>query len=163
MQISDESQNEEHLSLYAASLIEVLRKQLNSERLAHTRTRDLANAQLLELNAKLSRRDAELESCIASAEHFRSPREGHDFGTGDARREMARITDGCDLMSPDEMNSLSDLTAVRNKILETEVKMARRVSVHFLLVPLSSSKFLRLSLRKLEVPEDGHRDLRQTP
>lgn len=55
----------EELLSYAASMIEVARKERNIERKAHQKTKEWAQARIANLEAQLARRDADLARCIA--------------------------------------------------------------------------------------------------
>lgn len=134
-QPSREPEKEENFLSYAASLIEILRRQRDSERLAHARTRDLADTEIISLKAMLSTRDAELESYIVTGENIGAQRRNSGFTAiaTNSRNGRERIPVDYEPISRDEIVSVLESTAARNNILETEVKiLAERVSRIFL-------------------------------
>ncbi|CAA7269861.1 unnamed protein product [Cyclocybe aegerita] len=123
----------EDLLQYTATMLEAVRRERDSEKHAHERTREVLEAHILTLEAKLSRRDAELESCVASAGHGASLRAASP--TLNSAHPERRADDRHDSwsqerreISSEEMIGMLDVTAARNKVLEAEIKiLARRL------------------------------------
>jgi hypothetical protein len=112
---------EEHL--YASSMIEILQKARDQERRAHIQTRELANARIITLEAMLSRRDAELEACVASVDH-RLSLEDSLLPTSSVKDPLVFHREPMSEVIP-----ISDMLAARNDMLEMEINMlTRRVS-----------------------------------
>jgi len=86
----------------------------------------------------LSRRVVELESYIATGELIGAARPaGPTTAAANSRSERERILVESEPISRDEIVSVLELTAARNKILETEVKiLAERVSRIYFHEPL---------------------------
>ncbi|KAF8958673.1 hypothetical protein BDZ97DRAFT_1761909 [Flammula alnicola] len=106
--------DEEDLISYASSIIESLRRERDNERRAHAQTRESAEARILALEAKLSRREAELEACVAHADH----------GVSVEVRISPRIKERMpanDLVTSEQIISMLDITVARNKLLESEI------------------------------------------
>jgi len=113
---------EEHL--YASSMIEILRKARDQERRAHIQTRELANARIVTLEAMLSRRDAELEACVASLDHRPSLEDSLLRPTSNSKDRLVFHREPMSEIIP-----ISDMLTARNKMLEMEINMlTRRVS-----------------------------------
>lgn len=145
-----------HRALYAhaQTIILTLRAELESERTAHAHTRQQTESEILSLSARLARREAELEACVAQA-HVHPPAEGPPIKdsysapsgpsehAGPARRAdfMGVAGNGLDAHSSSSQRSTSTLTqddavqildfsASRNRALEAEVRvLLERVSV----------------------------------
>ena len=100
-------------------MIEALRRERDLERRAHIQTRDSTQAQIVSLAAQLSRRDAELESCISCAAHTVSAvQRGHP-------RDVGQLID--EPLTSEQVISALD---ARNKILEIENRgLFERVSI----------------------------------
>ncbi|KAF8160027.1 hypothetical protein B0H34DRAFT_705875 [Crassisporium funariophilum] len=104
---------EEDLHSYASTMIEALRKERDSERIAHAQTHEWAEAKIVALEAQLSRREAELESCIARADHaVLTPQT--------KRSAQARVL--IEPITSEQVISMLDVTAARNRMLEVEIK-----------------------------------------
>ncbi|KAJ3507691.1 hypothetical protein NLJ89_g6165 [Agrocybe chaxingu] len=118
---------------YATTMLKTVLRERDSEKRAHELTREAFEAHILALEAKLSRRDAELESCVASAGHGASL--GAASPTWDSAQGDRRTNDRQESWSQDrreisseEMIGMLDVTAARNKVLEAEIKiLARRL------------------------------------
>lgn len=102
---------------YAAAVIHSLRDERNLERQAHEQTRQHADSRILELEAQLARRDAELEACLiydknndtASHHSKRTPLPPN------MARDVPRMTN-------EEALEVMGTTSARNKVLEQEVR-----------------------------------------
>ena len=96
-------------------MIEALRRERDEERHAHAETRRIADEKVLELEAMISRHEAELESCVSKADH--SP-----FPEKFLRRPRSQPLSLAPALD-DEILSALDITTARNKLLEAEIKV----------------------------------------
>ncbi|KAF9810458.1 hypothetical protein IEO21_06928 [Rhodonia placenta] len=144
-----------HRALYAhaQTIILTLRAELESERTAHAHTRQQTESEILSLSARLARREAELEACVAQA-HVHPPAEGPPIKdsysapsgpsehAGPARRAdfMGVAGNGLDAHSSSSQRSTSTLTqddavqildfsASRNRALEAESQSPRQALI----------------------------------
>ncbi|CAA7269855.1 unnamed protein product [Cyclocybe aegerita] len=133
----------EDLLQYAAAMLEIVRRERDSEKQAHERTREGLEAHILALEAKLSRREVELESCVASAGHGASLRAASPAWDNTQRerraddRRESRSQERREISS-EEMIGMLDVTAARNKVLEAEIKILARRTLEFQIRDLSS-------------------------
>ncbi|KAF8812890.1 hypothetical protein BYT27DRAFT_7335353 [Phlegmacium glaucopus] len=103
--------SESELLLHATTMTETLRRERDFERKAHAQTRDSAQARIVSLEAQVSRREVELESCIAGAAHTVSTIEhGHP-------RDADQLID-----EPLTREQVIYATVARNKMLDIEIK-----------------------------------------
>lgn len=102
---------------YATSIIEELRRERDLERVSHARTRAVAEAKILDLEAKLSRREAELESCAGHVDQ--------DQDVTFTPKTFSQNFQGEPITSQ-HIISMLDVTVARNKILELEIKALLR-------------------------------------
>jgi hypothetical protein len=117
------SSSDEH-QRYAAAIIASLRAGCDIERKAHEYTRQQAGLRIIELEAQLARRDAELEACITNADNLL--RHGLDQG----RKSRCLDIGGPANIGPITNNYLSEedaiqvinATSAKNKALELEVQ-----------------------------------------
>jgi len=117
--------NEEDLLSYAASVIKTLSRERDHERCAHVKTREASDARIIELEAMLSRREAELESCVSSRDHLLSMNARTTRPTLYKTKSSAPKVNP---MSPEEVMSILDAASTRNRMLETEVnRLAKQV------------------------------------
>ncbi|KAF8171509.1 hypothetical protein BJ912DRAFT_1082227 [Pholiota molesta] len=113
--------NEEVIS-YASALNEILRRERDDERRAHAQTREIAEARILVLEAKLSRREAELEACVERPQHVKAVWEETT-----PRAKTRRVDfDNNDGIPSDQIISILDDTVARNKLLEKEISALYR-------------------------------------
>ena len=113
--------SESELLLHASTMIETLCKERDLEHKAHTQTRDLAEARLVSLAARLSRREAELESFISGTITVSSSHHEHP-------RLVKKLID--EPLTSEQVISALDATLIRNKTLEAEIKsLFKRVRV----------------------------------
>ncbi|OBZ65253.1 hypothetical protein A0H81_14754 [Grifola frondosa] len=127
---------------FTSALISSLREELDAERRAHKRTRDETAAQILELNAKLARRDAELEAYVvhpgpllvtAQSADIRAIKMNHQHPSAISRKKhdvqptqpppppLAGVA-----FTAEEATRILGFTAARNKVLELEVQAFSR-------------------------------------
>ncbi|KAF9554932.1 hypothetical protein CPC08DRAFT_643622, partial [Agrocybe pediades] len=109
---------------YAASMIRKLCRERDAERSEHERTRAVAEARIVTLEARISRREAELEKAVES---FR-------LGNDDKDMESKQQEEfGEPVMESEQVIALLDGAVARNKALEGEIKsLLRRVRFCFL-------------------------------
>ncbi|PPQ72555.1 hypothetical protein CVT26_003952 [Gymnopilus dilepis] len=111
-------QSKDDMFSYAASIIEVLRKERDNERRSHAQTRVAFEARLVALEAQLSRREAELAACALHKHRHVS----EDLSV----EETTDLKQG--IIDSDQIISLLDNTVTRNKVLEAEIKsLAKRL------------------------------------
>ncbi|KAL4244126.1 hypothetical protein ABKN59_009443 [Abortiporus biennis] len=116
----------------AQSVISALRNELDSERKSHARTRESAQRAIFELEAKIARREAELEESLQSgltADIARTNTLGNvhnpyapraSYSTrGRSRSRNARIP--VSLLTPEEISRIITLADAGNRELEMEV------------------------------------------
>lgn len=111
------------IKAYAAAMITTLRRERDLERKAHEQTRQNAEFRIIELEAQLAHRDAELEACIIHTCHSLDQHQiyGERENIGVESRTNPRI-------SKEEANIIMDTTSTRNKLLEQEIQgLAKRV------------------------------------
>lgn len=94
-------------------MIETLCRERNLEHRAHARTRNLAEARLVSLTARLSRREAELESIISSTNTVPTIDIEHP-------RFAKKVID--EPLTSEQIVSALDSTLTRNKTLEVEIR-----------------------------------------
>ncbi|KIM88483.1 hypothetical protein PILCRDRAFT_814379 [Piloderma croceum F 1598] len=120
---SEQSFNDE-VQMYATAIISSLRSERDLERNAHEQTRHQAECRIIELEAQLARRDAELAARITHTDGFLS--ESHD-----QERKSQPLNDhgkvsSCQNdnrhMTKDEAIQVMEATSARNKTLEQEVQ-----------------------------------------
>ncbi|KAI0782645.1 hypothetical protein C8Q75DRAFT_498935 [Abortiporus biennis] len=124
----------------AQSVISTLRNELDSEKKSHARTRESAQRAIFELEAKIARREAELEESLQSgltADIARTNTLGNvhnpyapraSYSTrGRSRSRNARIP--VSLLTPEEISRIITLADAGNRELEMEVsRLSDRVS-----------------------------------
>lgn len=110
---------------HAQAVISSLRDELESERRAHAHTRERADAELFSLNARLARREAELEACVV---HINHPLPGppssvspHKTGTHSTTAKASSSSSSVPFTQDDAIKIL-ELSAARNRTLETEIR-----------------------------------------
>ncbi|KAI0351907.1 hypothetical protein OH77DRAFT_1523798 [Trametes cingulata] len=129
------------------AIVALLQKQLADEKRAHVRTKEEADAQILRLEAKIARRDAELEACAMHSGHrvLLSASTSSDnvaIRSCSCRRGIERRRHGGEeqavacpqhaAASDSEImavNATQARAASRNRVLEREVELLRR-AVH---------------------------------
>ncbi|PCH44022.1 hypothetical protein WOLCODRAFT_138753 [Wolfiporia cocos MD-104 SS10] len=133
--------------MFPYAVVRALRAELDAERRAHARTREVAEKEVAMLSAQLARREAELEACVVDV---------HMHGTDDGRNahyvqraeigktrtkwskqceELRREPSSAPARVKNEQEALGDEAAlvlegalVRNRVLEQEVEgLARRL------------------------------------
>jgi len=106
-------------------VIKTLSKERDHERRAHAKTRETSDARIIELEAMLSRREAELESYVTSGDNLLSLK-AHAIRPTLPKTELSAPKG--EPMSPEEVISILDITTTRNRILEMEVnRLAKQV------------------------------------
>lgn len=113
--MSKEGDHQELLSS-AAGLIESLRRERDLERAAHQQTKKVAESQIIALKAQLSRREAELEACIAHTKDCFPAPSNYYLMAG------THVPEVREQMSPEKAIKALSLTATKNKALELEIK-----------------------------------------
>ncbi|KAF7969813.1 hypothetical protein HWV62_25934 [Athelia sp. TMB] len=108
-----QSLSQKQYDAYAASLIQSLREERDLERCAHEQFRQHAESQILDLEARLARRDAELEAWLLYGKKARldHPRQSSPA----AEHSIPRL-------SAEDALQVMQNTSVRNKQLEQEVR-----------------------------------------
>lgn len=138
--------DEEELISYATAIIDILRKERDREKRSRIQTRELADARIVALEAMVSRRDAELEACVASVD-YQSPLKNSLPSTSSVKDI---IVSHHEPMSQEEVISILDMTTARNKTLEMEINLlTKQVSGHSSTIKLLVFLFL-ISLRMLD-------------
>ncbi|OBZ65246.1 hypothetical protein A0H81_14739 [Grifola frondosa] len=148
-----ETHNSDLSQSFTSALTSSLREELDAERRAHKRTREETAAQILELNAKLARRDAELEAYVAhpgpllltaQSADVRAIKMNHQHASAISRKKhdvqptqlppppLADVA-----FTAEDATRILGFTAARNKVLELEVQgfsrrleEARRAAPH---------------------------------
>lgn len=109
---------------FSRAIIESSRKELELERASHRQTRMSARLRIMELEARVARRDAELEACVVHDHILGSTSE-------DAHRELTPLTQSGAIQA-------LEATAARNRSLEREVQgLMSRVSASSYMIQLS--------------------------
>lgn len=112
---STENDSNEQIHGYAASIISFLRTELDLERRAHEQTRRHAQCRIIELEARLARREAELEAYtiqVGNSPAY-SPRDSEDRKSDAPTKPR---------MTKEEAIKIMGTTSTRNKLLELEVQ-----------------------------------------
>ena len=105
-------------------MIETLRRERDLEREAHAQTRRSAQARIDSLEAQLSRREVELETFISGVGPT-VPIIQHEYP-----RNADQLID--EPLTSEQIISVLDATAARNKTLETEIRtLFKRVRACF--------------------------------
>jgi hypothetical protein len=131
---SSEQDFNDELQTYATAIISSLRSERDFERNAHEQTRHQAECRIMELEAQLARRDAELAACITHKDGFLT--ESHYQGRksqplNDHETVSSRQNDNRH-MTKEEAIQVMEATSARNKTLEQEVQgLFNRVRIHF--------------------------------
>jgi hypothetical protein len=137
---SHRDSNDEYLA-YATAVIASLRAERDLERSAHERTRQQAENRIIELEAQLARRDAELEACVTHTNDFLSRGTNHDRITNrsqDGEAGKQGRSDNRHLVREDAIQ-LMETTSAKNKVLELEIRsLFKRVRPLLLYVRLYS-------------------------
>ena len=106
-------------------MVDALRHERDAERSAHAKTQEQAETRILALEAKLSRREAELEAYIVS------DRDRSEVGT-EAEQTTPRVKPKVlfegegDVIANDQITAMFDETVARNKRLESEITILYR-------------------------------------
>ena len=104
----------------------VLRAELEQERVSHAKTHDSAEFEIACLRAQLARRDAELQACVAHADHgaLLSGMHGHEAKPPDKRLAP-------DYFASEETARILSLAKTTSRELEVENKrLLTRVSAY---------------------------------
>lgn len=115
MRILDEhlvKESEDDLRAYASAVIVSLQTERERERQSHKRIFKDAEYRIAELEAKVARRDAELEACIAHVHHTSSSTPEIEFKNQTDRGRMSK----------EDALAVMETTTARNKLLESEVQ-----------------------------------------
>ncbi|KJA17043.1 hypothetical protein HYPSUDRAFT_1045049 [Hypholoma sublateritium FD-334 SS-4] len=113
------SNDEEELLAYATAMVDALRRERDAERRAHAQTQEQAEARILALEAKLSRREAELEAYVVGDGQDRSEVETEPEQI--TPRVKPRVLFEGGVIADDQITALFDETVARNKRLESEI------------------------------------------
>ena len=138
--------NDEYLT-YSTAVIASLRAERDLERSAHEHTRQQAEHRIIELEARLARRDAELEACVTNTNDFLSQRTNHDYIThrlqdGEAGKQSQ--SDNRHLLREDAIQVM-EMTSAKNKVLELEIRsLFKKVRSRLLSVHLDSQHLKQL-------------------
>lgn len=109
-------------------MVEALRRERDAERRAHAQTQEQAEARILVLEAKLSRREAELEAYIVGDDQDRSEVDTETEQTTPRVKPRVLFEGEGDVIANDQITALFDETVARNKRLESEITtLYRRV------------------------------------
>ncbi|KAF9480384.1 hypothetical protein BDN70DRAFT_877644 [Pholiota conissans] len=114
--------DDKELLTHTSVLIEALRRERDNERKAHAQTRETAEVRILALEAKIARRETELEMCIANAEHGEAVKETKAI----TQRAKTKLVDFETSYEDDEIISVLDHSVARNKVLEGEISTLYR-------------------------------------
>jgi hypothetical protein len=132
------SPTQEHLS-YAGAIIERLRRERDEERVEHVLTREALQSRIDALEARLARRETELEYYNTRAAH-RSPalerNPAEDIGStssegildsipqvkSDPSLKGVDLNDPLQVMTNEDIIKMLNSTAARNRTLEVEIK-----------------------------------------
>lgn len=130
---SEQTFNDE-LQMYATAIISSLRSERDLERNSHEHTRHQAECRIIELEAQLARRDAELAAHITHTDGFL--RESHDQGRKSRplkdQKKVSSSQNGNRHMTKEEAIQVMEATSARNKTLEQEVQgLFDKVRIHF--------------------------------
>ncbi|KAH9829939.1 uncharacterized protein C8Q71DRAFT_787980 [Rhodofomes roseus] len=112
---------------FAKAIVASLREELEQERNAHAQTRARAEAEILSLNARLARRDAELEAKILrTADSHLSSQATRELSPligprHSLQRNFGNSAPAPPLFSQEAAIQILDLAAARNRELEAEV------------------------------------------
>ena len=132
--------NDQYMA-YATAVIASLRAERDLERNAHERTRQQAEHRITELEARLARRDAELEACVAHTNDFLSQGTSHDcltYRSQDGEAGKQNRSDNPHLLREDAIQVM-ETTSAKNKVLELEIRsLFKRVRSRLLSVHLDS-------------------------
>lgn len=111
-------------------MVDALRRERDAERSAHAKTQEQAETRILALEAKLSRREAELEAYIVGD---RDRSEVNTEAEQATPRVKPKVLFGgeSDVIANDQITAMFDETVARNKRLESEITILyRRVRVN---------------------------------
>ncbi|EPQ56773.1 hypothetical protein GLOTRDRAFT_121105 [Gloeophyllum trabeum ATCC 11539] len=108
--------SDEDLHAYASALIASLRVERDLERKAHAITRRDAEHRVALLEAQVARRDAELEACIFHPEHMSK------LQAAEHEPKLVPLSAKDTSLSEEDIISVLEMTARRNRALELEVK-----------------------------------------
>lgn len=108
-----QSPTQDHLS-YAGAIIERLRRERDEERMEHASTREALQSRIDALEARLARRETELEYYTTHAA---------------SERNQVEVDSDPEAMTNEDIIMMLDTTAARNRSLEVEIKsLFKRVS-----------------------------------
>lgn len=121
---------------YIQSVVTSLNAALHAERRMHAATRQRTEEQILSLQAKLARREAELETCVTHMDHNISMPELTKMpqwtGQGSLTPTTHNKNASAPSFTPQEAIDVLEITNRKNKQLEMEVKnLLDRVSGHW--------------------------------
>ncbi|KZT21131.1 hypothetical protein NEOLEDRAFT_1139747 [Neolentinus lepideus HHB14362 ss-1] len=125
---------DEDVYAYASAMIAALRVERDLERKAHSQTRRDTEYRITALEAQLARRDAELEACIYHTEHRAKIQ-----STDKKYRSNKTPSGGACSMTDEDIISVLEATAAKNRALELEVKQIAAQVRSFLFKVLSYS------------------------
>lgn len=125
--------SDKQLQAYATAIINTLRIERDLERKAHEKTRQNDEFRIIELEAQLARREAELEACRCAVHGGDSLDQRRHRVYSSRDRETIKVdSHPTPRITKDEAIKIMDITSTKNKLLELEVQgLAKRVRNSF--------------------------------
>ena len=149
---TSEHGSDDEIRTYATAMISSLRAERDLERKAHEQTRQQTDYRIIELEAQLARRDAELAACITHADDLLSQSKGQEdkFRRLNDRETRSRSRHDNRHMTKEQAIKVMEATSARNKALELEVQgLFDRVRIHVYVVYALPALNLFTSWKKL--------------